>query len=180
MGAVGVRGVEKGLSIREDSNFCPGRVDQSNYLECLLNGAAGVAAIRLFQDQDISIPKIVGQIKRFNIGMNEQWIASYPLISPTAPVNLPLQVRAASRRDVISRQRSFRLPEENVVPGSRGFVESVQRQLLIRPPAYGFPAQQFRDRDFILLRSFLLSRLMATEGFVSTATGSLWRESGRS
>jgi thiamine-phosphate pyrophosphorylase len=52
--------------------FALGGVDKNNYLECLLNGASGVAAIRLFQDQDISIPKIVDEIKRLKIGMNER------------------------------------------------------------------------------------------------------------
>jgi thiamine monophosphate synthase len=45
--------------------FALGGVDKKNYLECLLNGASGIAAIRLFQDPDIPIQKIVGKIKRF-------------------------------------------------------------------------------------------------------------------
>jgi thiamine-phosphate pyrophosphorylase len=49
--------------------FALGGVDKNNYLECLLNGASGVAAIRLFQDPDISIPKIVDEIKRLKIGV---------------------------------------------------------------------------------------------------------------
>jgi len=43
--------------------FALGGIDQSNYAECLLNGASGIAAIRLFQDPDISIEKIVRKIK---------------------------------------------------------------------------------------------------------------------
>jgi len=45
--------------------FALGGIDEKNYLECLLNGASGIAAIRLFQDPDISIQKIAGKIKQF-------------------------------------------------------------------------------------------------------------------
>ena len=68
---VGIGALKKVCQFVRIPIFALGGVDQSNYLECLFNGAAGVAGIRLFQDQDISIPKIVDQIKRFNIGMNE-------------------------------------------------------------------------------------------------------------
>jgi thiamine-phosphate pyrophosphorylase len=45
--------------------FALGGIDKSNYVDCLLNGASGIAAIRLFQDPGISILEMVGEIKRF-------------------------------------------------------------------------------------------------------------------
>jgi thiamine monophosphate synthase len=44
--------------------FALGGVDRKNYLDCLLNGASGIAAIRLFQDPDVSIQAIVNEIKK--------------------------------------------------------------------------------------------------------------------
>lgn len=45
--------------------FALGGIDKNNYAGCLLNGASGIAAIRLFQDPGISILETVGEIKRF-------------------------------------------------------------------------------------------------------------------
>jgi thiamine-phosphate pyrophosphorylase len=45
--------------------FALGGVDRDNYGECLLNGATGVAAIRLFQDPQNPSKEIVREIKEF-------------------------------------------------------------------------------------------------------------------
>jgi thiamine-phosphate pyrophosphorylase len=42
-----------------------GGIDRHNYRESLFHGAAGIAAIRLFQDSSCSLKKIVREIKEF-------------------------------------------------------------------------------------------------------------------
>jgi thiamine-phosphate pyrophosphorylase len=45
--------------------FALGGVDMSNYLDCLTHGAAGIAAIRLFQDLNIPISRVVREVRQF-------------------------------------------------------------------------------------------------------------------
>ena len=62
---VGLESLKKACQFARIPVFALGGVDKKNYFECLLNGASGIAAIRLFQDPDIPIQKIVGKIKQF-------------------------------------------------------------------------------------------------------------------
>lgn len=62
---VGLESLKKVCQFARIPVFALGGVNKSNYLDCLLNGASGIAAIRFFQDPDISIQKIVGKIKQF-------------------------------------------------------------------------------------------------------------------
>jgi thiamine-phosphate pyrophosphorylase len=43
--------------------FALGGIDQNNYVQCLISGAEGIAAIRLFQDPNLPIEKVVRKIK---------------------------------------------------------------------------------------------------------------------
>ena len=62
---VGLESLKKVCQFARIPVFALGGVDKKNYLKCLINGASGIAAIRLFQDPDIPIQKIVGKIKQF-------------------------------------------------------------------------------------------------------------------
>jgi thiamine-phosphate pyrophosphorylase len=61
----GLESLKKVCQLASIPVFALGGVDQSNYRDCLLHGASGVAAIRLFQDPGIPILKIAREIRRF-------------------------------------------------------------------------------------------------------------------
>jgi thiamine-phosphate pyrophosphorylase len=47
--------------------FALGGINLNNYAECLYNGASGVGAIRLFQDPDIAIEKLVREVREWPV-----------------------------------------------------------------------------------------------------------------